>query len=133
MGKGFIDSNPADPSLEAPLAPELVNTFEDLKAEHLEIETRGPVKVSGHIEVGDLALRLTGKSEADLSGTASHLDARVEFASKLRAYELTTDHAEVDVSGASSAKVHVTKTLEMDEGAVSDIDYRGSPEILRHY
>jgi hypothetical protein len=106
--------------------------FDDLNGQDLEIETRGPVRVSGDINVQGLVIRLTGKSEADLSGHAQNMDARVEFASRLRAYDLETQDAVVEVAGASFAKVNVTGTLEMDEGVASDIDYRGNPNIVRH-
>jgi hypothetical protein len=105
--------------------------FDDLNGHDLVIETRGPVKVSGDLNVQNLMIRLTGKSEADLSGNAHNLDARVEFASRLRAYSLQTQDAVVEVAGASSAKVNVTGTLEMDEGVASDIDYRGNPKVVR--
>jgi phage shock protein PspC (stress-responsive transcriptional regulator) len=98
----------------------------------LQIETRGPVTVKGQLNVQELTLRLTGKSEADLSGSAQNMNARVEFASRLRAYDLETQDAFVEVGGASSAKVNVKGRLEMDEGVASDIDFRGNPEIVRH-
>jgi hypothetical protein len=82
--------------------------------------------------VDDLILKLTGKAEADLSGRVGNMNARVEFASRLRAYDLEAQDAFVEVSGASFAKVNVKGTLEIDEGIASDIDYRGNPNLVRH-
>ena len=106
--------------------------FDDLTGQDLEIDVRGPVKVRGDMNVEELTIRLTGKSEADLSGNVGNMNARIEFASRLRAYELETRDAFVEVEGGSSAKVNVKGTLEMDEGMASDIDYRGNPHIVRH-
>ena len=106
--------------------------FDDLTGERLELDVRGPIKVRGDMNVGEVSIRLTGKSEADLSGNAGNMTARVEFASRLRAYDLVADDAFVEVEGASTAKVNVKGTLEMDEGVASDIDYRGNPRIVRH-
>lgn len=106
--------------------------FEDFTSDNLEIDARGPVKIKGNINAHNLIIKLTGKSEADLSGNTNNLNARVEFASKLRAYNLQAHDAFVEVMGASSAKVNVTGTLEIDEGVASDIDYRGNPHIVRH-
>jgi len=105
--------------------------FDHFSGEDMEIEARGPVKIKGELEVGDLNIKLTGKSEADLSGTVRNLNAHVEFASRLRAYDLRAQDAFVEVNGASSAKVNVTGTLEMEEGVASDIDYRGNPQVVR--
>jgi hypothetical protein len=66
-----------------------------------------------------------------LSGRATNLDAELQFASKLRAYNLEVDDAIVEASGASSAKVNVLKSLEMEEGLASDIDYRGDPHVIK--
>ena len=41
------------------------------------------------------------------------------------------DDAIVEANGASSAKVNVTKSLEMDEGLASDIDFRGNPHVIK--
>ena len=106
--------------------------IDELSGDDLLIETRGPVTMKGEVNVGELTLRMTGKSEADLSGSAHNLNARIEFASRLRAYDLEAQDAFVEVGGASSAKVNVKGTLEMDEGVASDIDFRGNPEIVRH-
>jgi len=55
----------------------------------------------------------------------------LQFASKLRAYNLEVDDAIVEANGASSAKVNVNNSLEMEEGLASDIDYRGNPRIIK--
>ena len=105
--------------------------LDELTGRTLEIEARGPVNISGDINVEELTIRLTGKSQAELSGNAGSMNARVEFASRLRAYELETDDAFVEVHGASSAKVNVKGTLEMEEGTASDVDFRGNPQVIR--
>lgn len=121
------------PSIEKIEAVGLGNIrFDDFTSDDLEIEARGPVKIRGEINAHNLIIKLTGKSEADLSGNTNNLNARIEFASRLRAYNLQAQDAFVEVSGASSAKVNVSGTLEMDEGVASDIDYRGNPQIIRH-
>jgi hypothetical protein len=98
--------------------------------DHMEIDLRGPVNIRGTLNADNLIVNLTGKSEAELSGQVNNLDAELQFASKLRAYNLETKDATVEVNGASSAKVNVSHTLEMDEGLASDIDYRGNPEVI---
>ena len=78
-------------------------------SDNIDIDLRGPVKLRGDINTRDLVINLTGKSEADLSGHATNLDAELQFASKLRAYNLEVDDAIVEASGASSAKVNVSQ------------------------
>lgn len=105
--------------------------FEDFDSDNIDIDLRGPVKLKGEINTRDLVINLTGKSEAELSGRATNLDAELEFASKLRAYNLEVEDAIVEVGGASSAKVNVSRSLEIEEGLASDVDYRGNPQIIK--
>jgi hypothetical protein len=92
---------------------------------------RGPVKLRGEIQGRDLVIDLTGKSEVELSGKVDNLDAELQFASKLRAYNLEVRDAIIEVNGASSAKVNVSGSLEIEEGIASDVDYRGNPSVIK--
>ena len=105
--------------------------FDEFTPDNMEIELRGPVTLQGVLRTQNLTINLTGKSEAELSGQVDNLDADIQFASKLRAYNLEASDATVEVNGASSAKVNVSNSLEMEEGLASDIDYRGDPHIIK--
>ncbi|HEY5918320.1 MAG TPA: PspC domain-containing protein [Chryseolinea sp.] len=105
--------------------------FDEFSPDNMEIELRGPVNLQGVLRTQNLTINLTGKSEAELSGQVNNLDADLQFASKLRAYNLEVSDATVEVNGASSAKVNVSNSLEMEEGLASDIDYRGDPQIIK--
>jgi phage shock protein PspC (stress-responsive transcriptional regulator) len=104
--------------------------FEDFTGDEMEIESRGPIKLRGDLNTTNLTINLTGKSEADLSGRANTLTARLELASRLRAYNLDVTDAMIEVSGASSAKVNVQNNLEIEEGVASSVDYRGNPHVV---
>ena len=58
------------------------------------------------------------------------MDATVQGASSLRAFDFKVRNAVIEVNGASSAKVNVTDHLEMEEGIASDIDYKGNPSTV---
>jgi hypothetical protein len=96
----------------------------------LDIEILGAVEMDGDITVRNITINLAGASKFDLRGTANTMDATIQGASQLRAYDFTTRDAMVEANGASSAKVTVTGRLEMKEGIASKISYRGSPEEL---
>lgn len=105
--------------------------FERFHTDDLSIEVRGPVKIRGEMEVQDLVLNLTGKSEVELSGSAHNLDAELQLASRLKAYNLEVQDALIEVNGASNAKVNVRHNLEIEEGLASDVDYRGNPNVTK--
>lgn len=105
--------------------------FDRFDGHDLDIRLRGPVKLKGELNMQELVINLTGKSEAELSGHSSSLFAELQFASRLRAYNLEVQDALVEANGASSAKVNVRGNLEMEEGLASEIDYRGSPNVTK--
>jgi phage shock protein PspC (stress-responsive transcriptional regulator) len=105
--------------------------FDEFTENEVDIELSGPIKLRGYLTAHSLNINLTGAAEAELTGEVNNLDADVQFASKLQAYDLEANDATIDATGASSAKVHVNHSIEMDEGVASDIDYRGNPEIVR--
>jgi phage shock protein PspC (stress-responsive transcriptional regulator) len=131
QGRNEIRLNVTMPNLERIEAEGFGSIkFDEFTSTNMDIELRGPVKLRGSLNAHNLVVNLTGKSEAELSGEVNNLDADIQFASKLLAYELETSDATVEVSGASSAKVNVNHRLEMKEGMASDIDFRGDPEIV---
>jgi phage shock protein PspC (stress-responsive transcriptional regulator) len=105
--------------------------FDNFHQDDMEIESRGPVDIRGEISTRKLSINLTGKSELELSGNADNLDAQLELASKLRAYSLNVQDAIVEVTGGSTAKVNVAGNLEIEEGVASEVDYRGSPNVVK--
>lgn len=105
--------------------------FDEFETNDMDIELRGPIKATGALTASTLTVNLTGKSDLDISGRVSNLEADVQLASKLRAYNLEAKDAVVEVNGASSAKVNVSNSLEFEEGIASDVDYRGHPNVIR--
>lgn len=103
--------------------------FQELSTEDIDIDLKGPIHAQGELDAHEVTLRLNGSAEADLSGTARKLTADIKFASSLNAYDLVVEEAVVKAIGASSAKVHATRTLEIDEGVASDIDFTGNPDV----
>jgi hypothetical protein len=97
-----------------------------------EIKVIGAMKVRGDINVENLFVEISGASEVNLSGVGQRLNADVQGASKLNAYDFEVRNARIDVNGVSHAKVYVTGTLEMEESFASEVDYRGDPQVIRN-
>lgn len=105
--------------------------FKDFDVEKLDIELLGAIKLRGELKAEDVTIDLSGASEVEIEGKAKTLEAVIQGASTLRAYDFEVRDAVVEVNGASSAKVNVSGTLEMDEGFASSIDYRGHPDVVK--
>jgi phage shock protein PspC (stress-responsive transcriptional regulator) len=106
--------------------------FDKFYQESLELEIQGPIDVKGEIDTRNLDIDLSAKAELELRGFAQSMNAEAQLASKINAYELEVQDANVEVRGASSAKINATQRLEIEEGVASDVDYRGTAEVIRN-
>lgn len=106
--------------------------FSDFKTNDLQLELLGAIEMDGDLIADDVTIELSGASKLELKGKSKRLEAIIQGASKLEAYEFETINADVEVNGPSKAEVNVTGTLEMEEGFVGDIDYRGNPKVLKN-
>ena len=105
----------------------------NFNSEDLQLEVTGAIEVTGELKARNISLDLSGACELNLSGNATTMDAKVQGASRLKAYDFTTRYAAVEVNGASSAKVYATQRLEISEGIASKVSYRGDPdEVIRN-
>ena len=105
--------------------------FDDFETPEFAVDLKGPVYAKGTVHTDYLTIELTGKSTAELVGIAKNLDADIKFASMLNASELTVSDAAVETAGVSSAELHVTERLELEEGLTSKISYKGNPKVVR--
>lgn len=94
----------------------------------MRIEGTGAVKLDGDLNAQELDIDITGATELQLRGHGHSMDASVQGASQLHAYDYHTENAYVKAGGASHADVYVTDTIEMEQGIASGISYRGNPQ-----
>lgn len=105
--------------------------FDKFIVDDFKMKITGPVNVTGGLQADYLDLDLAGKTNVTLSGQTGNLTADVKFASRLDAYNLTAEDADIEVTGASVATITVTGTLDIDESLGSKVSYRGSPDEVR--
>lgn len=106
--------------------------IEDFNVNDLDIEAFGPVSVKGRVTANRVNVNLAGTAKLELFGHGMSMDALVQGASTLKAFDFTVNNAMIETTSASSAKVTVDGRLEMKEGISSKISYRGSPtEVIK--
>lgn len=93
----------------------------------LHIIGSGVSSVKLDVQATSIKTSLSGASTVKISGTATHLTAGLSGASQLKAYDLITEHATLTTSGASSARVNATASLQAVTSGASEIHYQGNP------
>lgn len=104
-----------------------VEGFENLSK--LELELSGASRCDFDGTAQSLEFDLSGASELNLIGSGKYLDGELSGASKLNAFDLSAEESDLDLSGASSARVWITKFLDVDASGASSVRYKGNPGI----
>jgi phage shock protein PspC (stress-responsive transcriptional regulator) len=104
--------------------------FEELTTDDLYIDLKGPIRARGALTSKNITIKMTGSAEADFSGKAESLNAEINFASRLDADNLEVTNADIEANGASTAEVHVTGNLKIEERLGSNVEYRGNPRVV---
>ncbi|RIV18468.1 DUF2807 domain-containing protein [Fibrisoma montanum] len=95
----------------------------------LDINLTGASKADVAVTATRLTTSLSGASALTVNGSSGVLIGDVSGASKLNAYDLLTDAAELEVSGASNAQIRVKEALTVTASGASKVRYRGTPRV----
>ncbi|MEQ8425838.1 MAG: head GIN domain-containing protein, partial [Cyclobacteriaceae bacterium] len=106
--------------------------FRNFRESDVEIKLMGAIVAEGQINANSLDIDITGASFLDLDGRGSFLEADVTGASGLRAYEYEVERAVIEAHGASSARVTVNETLEINKSFASKVSHRGNARVTRN-
>ena len=100
-----------------------------MKFDELNIDGSGASDITLNMEVGMLNADFSGASEIKLVGEARSVSFDFSGASEISAYDFIIENCELDVSGASEARIHVTGNLEVDVSGAAEVKYKGSPRV----
>ena len=101
--------------------------FADIQA--LTIEVTGASNVTFEGEVEHLSAEITGTSRLSLQGKGNQLTAEITGASSLQAFPYAVELANLELSGACSAKVSASKRIKAELAGASRLHYQGEPVI----
>ena len=79
----------------------------------------------------DLNVVLSGGSTLKMHGLGDYLSADISGASLLSGFDYPVRHADVNLSGASSARLTVSDHLKVTASGASSVLYRGNPLITK--
>lgn len=104
-----------------------------ITAESLEeIETSGASTIYANMIDSDIfRLDFSGAGSIYLEGDCSTFLVDMSGAGSLNAKKLIANEVQVNLSGASSAKVFASESLEAEVSGVGTINYYGDPEDIR--
>lgn len=95
----------------------------------LSVEVSGASKLDGDIQTGDSSFEVSGASTVDLSGSGEGLVLDASGASTADLSDFAVNDADVEASGASTAKVNTSGRLDAEASGASRVLYLGDPTL----
>ena len=95
----------------------------------LDVKLSGASSLRGDIEAGDARFDLSGASSVTLSGSAQDVTIDASGASVVDLADFPVADADVEASGASSATVNPSGSLDADASGASHVYYVGDPTL----
>ncbi len=125
----YITANPLkkiDISGAASLTSETI-----LTGETLMIITSGASNADIEIQSEKLKTRVSGAGKINIRGETSQHDIQISGVASINCRELYTEKTKLSISGAGSARVHATESLDATVSGVGSVRYSGDPENVR--
>jgi Putative auto-transporter adhesin, head GIN domain len=95
----------------------------------IDISLSGASKTTFNSSSDRVQIDLSGASDLLLVGSGVKVAGSLSGASALSAFDYLVEDADLDLSGASSAKVAASKTLRVTASGASSVRYIGSPDV----
>lgn len=106
-----------------------VRFMDTWKGEKGSLEASGASEIRGSVELDVVKVDISGASDVTLSGKTGKLVLEASGASDFKGYDLKAEIANLEVSGASDAKVTAEKELQVRASGASSVNYKGEASI----
>jgi hypothetical protein len=94
------------------------------------LSASGAVESAVRVNSRKVRIDATGACKTTLAGSGEQLDIDGTGACEIRANRFRATHANVELTGASNARVFVTGRLNAEVAGPSHITYQGNPQVV---
>jgi carbon monoxide dehydrogenase subunit G len=126
--KVFITA-PAINSIEASGAANIKAKDQLKSSGKISFDISGAAEVTASVDAPEVEVEISGAGNMDLSGRTRSYKAKVTGSGDLKAADFLSENADVDVSGAGSAKVHASVSLKAEASGAGNISYKGGASV----
>ncbi|MDY6917818.1 MAG: head GIN domain-containing protein [Chloroflexota bacterium] len=122
---GFNSTDPLDMDVSGASSVE----FDNVVAGDVGFDVSGASTVSGTIDFADGVMEVSGASTVELEGSADDVSIEASGASRVRLGDLPVTDAWVELSGASTANINASGTIDCDLSGASHLTYTGDATL----
>lgn len=106
-----------------------VEAVDEIKADRFDLRSSGASKISINLTTNEFDGKFSGASKTEIAGSAKKAELSLSGAGTFYAYDFSTQEMRVGISGAGSAKVHVSDYLKASVSGAGSVKYKGSPDV----
>lgn len=106
-----------------------IRTENEISSDALDIELSGSSEGRLELNAPKVSVNLTGASNAEIRGKTKDFDGGASGASEIKGFDLLTENAEVDASGASHIEVFASVKLQGHASGASSVNYKGNAQV----
>ena len=103
----------------------------DVKATSFKLSASGASTFKGNISADKMDYDVNGASTTDVDGSTTDLTVSASGASNFRGADMQAVSCKIEATGASSANINVSKTIDATASGASSIHYSGDATISK--
>ncbi len=104
-----------------------ISGFENLS--DLDLDISGASNSTIDLKANNIKLDISGASTVILVGSGTSISGEISGATSFRAYDYVVKQVNLDVSGASTAKIYATERINVEASGASSIRYKGTASV----
>ena len=97
-------------------------------ADVLEVGLSGASEGRLELNAPKISVSLTGASNASIKGKTKDFEGSASGASKIRGFDLLSENANVDASGASHIEIYASVKIDGEASGASSVNYKGNAQ-----
>lgn len=117
-------------SIDLSGACELISQ-DQLTFDEIKLEGSGACEYDMNVVANTVNFDFSGASEIKMKGRANKVNFDASGASRIKCFNFVIQECNVDLSGASEAKLNVIKNLSIDISGASLVEYKGGAKIVK--
>lgn len=99
--------------------------------EPLEMGVSGSGLINAQVALPRVSASVSGSGDVLLKGTSKEFAGSISGSGSIKAFDLTTDVATLDLSGAAEAEVTANQKLSVEVSGSGDVRYKGAAQVAQ--
>ena len=97
--------------------------------QELSIEASGATTINIQVTLPKLTTDVSGSGEVSLKGMAKEFSGSISGSGTIKAFDLITDNAALDLSGSADAQITANQKLDVEVSGSGDVEYKGNASV----